>query len=88
MRIPPNYGAAYADGFQRAFAEVARDGGATLVPFFLAPIVEQPGQFQEDGIHPAATAQPAMLDAVWPLLHPVLGGEKGPPAASGRSGRP
>lgn len=86
MRIPPNYGAPYADGFQRTFAEVARGGGATLVPFFLAPIVEQPGQFQEDGIHPSASAQPAMLDAVWPLLHPVLGGEKGRPAASGRGG--
>jgi acyl-CoA thioesterase I len=73
MRIPPNYGAPYADGFQRAFADVARAQGATLVPFFLAPIVADPGQFLDDGIHPAQAAQPALLDAVWPVLHSVLG---------------
>lgn len=88
MRIPPNYGVAYTEGFQKAFAEVARAQGATLVPFFLAPIATDSAQFLDDGIHPAAGAQPALLDAVWPLLHPVLGGGKGSPVASGRGGGP
>jgi acyl-CoA thioesterase-1 len=72
MRIPSNYGAAFADAFYKSFAEVARSQKATLVPFFLAPIVGRPGQFQEDGIHPSAAAQPQMLDAAWPTLKSVL----------------
>jgi acyl-CoA thioesterase-1 len=73
MRIPPNYGAPYADGFQRAFAEVAREQRATLVPFFLEAIATDPAQFLDDGIHPGPAAQPLLLDAVWPVLHSVLG---------------
>jgi acyl-CoA thioesterase-1 len=72
MRIPPNYGATYTDGFRASFAEIARREGATLVPFFLAPIVAEPALFQEDGIHPTAAAEPKLLDAVWPQLQPLL----------------
>lgn len=82
MRMPPNYGAAYTDGFRQSFAEVARVQGATLVPFFLEPIATDPAQFLDDGIHPSRAAQPALLDAVWPVLHSVLG------AASASSARP
>jgi acyl-CoA thioesterase-1 len=28
---------------------------------------------QDDGIHPTAAAQPLMLDAIWPVLKPLLG---------------
>jgi acyl-CoA thioesterase-1 len=73
MRIPPNYGVIYADGFRAAFAAVAKQEGATRVPFFLGPIIEDPKGFQDDGIHPTAAAQPRLLDAVWPLLQPQLG---------------
>ena len=82
MRMPPNYGAAYADGFQQAFATVAREQGATLVPFFLEPIATDERQFLADGIHPAAGAQGLLLDAVWPVLHSVL---VAPPASGERA---
>lgn len=84
MQIPPNYGAAYTAGFQRAFAEVARAQGAPLVPFLLASIATDPQWFQEDGIHPTVAAQPKLLDAVWPVLHSVLSGA----GASARGVRP
>ncbi len=83
MRMPPNYGAAYTAGFRRAFGEVARAQGATVVPFFLEAIAADPGQFLEDGIHPSHAAQPRLLDAVWPVLHSVLGA-----GASARDARP
>lgn len=83
MRMPPNYGQAYTDGFRRAFAEVARAQGATLVPFFLEAIATDPAQFLDDGIHPSQAAQPRLLDAVWPVLHSVLA-----PGASARGARP
>ncbi len=72
MRIPPNYGPRYTEGFQRSFGQLSEDTGATLVPFFLMPIAEDPGAFQDDGIHPTAQAQPRLLDTVWPLLEPLL----------------
>lgn len=71
MRIPPNYGPAYADGFQRSFRAAAR-GRARLVPFFLEKIATDPQWFLDDGIHPSVAAQPLLLDAVWPVLQPVL----------------
>jgi len=84
MQIPPNYGAAYTEGFQRAFGEAARAGPAHLVPFLLGPIATDPQWFQDDGIHPTVAAQPRLLDAVWPVLHSVLGTG----AASGRKASP
>lgn len=83
MRMPPNYGQAYTDGFQRAFTEVARAQDATLVPFFLEAIAADPAQFLDDGIHPSQAAQPRLLDAVWPVLHSVLA-----PGASAGGARP
>ena len=72
MMIPSNYGAAYTAQFTRAFGEVATAGKLPLVPFFLAPIAENKKWFLDDEIHPNAIAQPALLDAVWPTLKPLL----------------
>jgi acyl-CoA thioesterase-1 len=72
MYIPTNYGQDYANGFTRSFADVARDTGAALVPFWLEAIATDPDAFQDDGLHPDADAQPIMLDAVWPTLEALL----------------
>lgn len=72
MRIPPNYGPAYTTEFQAGFTKVASAQKATLVPFFLMPIVSMPEAFQDDGIHPTAEVQPLLLDAVWSHLKPLL----------------
>lgn len=73
MQLPPNYGAAYTGKFQALFEDVARQEKAALVPFMLAGFGERRELFQADGIHPAAAAQPLMLDNVWPVLRPLLG---------------
>jgi len=72
MRIPPNYGAVYTEGFTRTFGQVASERKVGLLPFFLMPLVGVPGAFQDDGIHPSAVSQPKMLEAVWPSLKPLL----------------
>lgn len=74
MRIPPNYGPAYTQEFHDSFAQVARATGAALVPFFLEPIALDEAMFLDDGIHPNAAAQPALLDHIWPALAPLLQG--------------
>jgi acyl-CoA thioesterase-1 len=72
MRLPPNYGAEYVDGFQAVYADVARQHQVALVPFLLEGFAEKRQLFQHDGIHPKLEAQPLMLDNVWPVLQPVL----------------
>ncbi len=72
MRIPSNYGPAYADGFFESFRLVARQHKAPLVPFFLTSLLDQPGMFQDDGIHPTVEAQARLLDAAWPTLEALL----------------
>lgn len=72
MRIPPNYGPDYTQKFQGAYTDLAREYRLPLVPFFMEKVVRTPSLMQADGIHPAASAQPLLLDTIWPVLDPVL----------------
>jgi acyl-CoA thioesterase-1 len=72
VRLPPNYGAAYTDGFQAVFRAAAESDGVPLVPRLLAGIAEDRVLMQPDGLHPTAEAQPRILDNVWTQLDPLL----------------
>ena len=72
MRIPPNYGADYADGFERVYRGLAAHFDVALLPFLLEPIAVDRGNFQDDNLHPVADAQPALRDHVWEALAPLL----------------
>jgi len=72
MRIPPNYGQDYTERFFGLYAKLAQEYRAALVPFFLDKVITHPDWFQDDRIHPNATAQPTLLDNVWPQLKPLL----------------
>jgi acyl-CoA thioesterase-1 len=74
MRIPPNYGPAYTRGFHELYEELARQHRLPFVPFFLDGIALDDSLMLEDGLHPNATAQPRLLDQVWPQLAPLLPG--------------
>lgn len=72
MKIPPNYGARYSEGFEQVFRDLARQHRLAFEPFFLSKIVLEPGMIQADGLHPTAKAQPMMLETMWPALRPLL----------------
>lgn len=72
MRLPPNYGAAYTEKFQKVYAEVAASRKLPLVPFLFDGFADKRGYFQSDGLHPAAEAQPVILEIVWKELRPML----------------
>ena len=72
MRLPPNYGSQYTDAFARAYTTVAKQEKLPLLPFLLEPIAADRGNFQPDGLHPVASAQPRILDHVWTALGPLL----------------
>lgn len=72
MRMPPNYGAEYADQFHALYGELAQKYGTPLVDFFLDGVALENDLMQADGIHPTAAAQPKLLDNLWPALRKVL----------------
>lgn len=76
MQMPPNYGKAYTRAFAAVYPKVAAAEQVPLVPFFLEPVALVDGAMQQDGIHPTAKAQPALLDHVWPCLEAILTGNE------------
>ncbi len=72
MRMPPNLGRAYTEGFEANFREVAKAEGVALLPFLLEPVAADRANFQADNLHPTAEVQPQLLDHVWKALEPLL----------------
>ena len=72
MRMPPNLGPDYTQGFERTYRELAGFFDIELLPFLLEPIAADRGNFMDDNLHPTAGAQPAIRDHVWPALAPLL----------------
>lgn len=54
MLAPPNLGPGYKAEFEPIYPALARQYGARLVPFFLAPVIGKPDLVQPDHIHPNA----------------------------------
>jgi len=72
IRMPPNYGPEYTQGFERNYIDLAKTRSVALLPFLLAPIATQRSAFQADNLHPVAAVQPKLRDHVWPALLPLL----------------
>ncbi|OMH39218.1 arylesterase [Motiliproteus sp. MSK22-1] len=72
MRIPPNYGRRYAEGFFQTYARVAQRHQVSYYPFFLEGVGGIPELMQADGIHPNDKAQDQLLDNIWPQLESLL----------------
>lgn len=72
MRLPPNYGPDYTQGFERTFRELAQQQKTAFLPFLLQPIALDDRAFQADRLHPVAAAQPKLRDHVWSALVPLL----------------
>ena len=72
MKIPPNYGPDYADGFAALYPRIASDLKVPLVPFLLTGVGGEARLNQADGIHPTAEGQEKVADNVLPYLSPLL----------------
>ncbi len=51
---------------------MAAEKKVPLVPFLMDGFADRPELFLPDGIHPAAEAQPRIVDTVWAGLRPLL----------------
>jgi acyl-CoA thioesterase-1 len=83
VRLPPNYGPAYTERFQRLFATVSERTGVALVPRLLEGVADDLALMQADGLHPTVEAQPLILETVWPVLAPLLDAAQGGQSARG-----
>lgn len=72
MLLPPNYGERYTEPFKNIYPAVAEELNVALVPFFLDRVATDQRLMQDDGLHPNKTAQPYLLENVWPYLQPML----------------
>lgn len=70
--IPPNFGAAYRERLRAIYVDLAEKHDAAVLPFFLDGVALTEGMMQADGIHPTASAQPQLLDNLWPVLAQAL----------------
>ena len=72
MEAPPNLGPEYTREFHAMFGDLAREHGATLVPFLLQGVAGIPRLNQADGIHPNDEGERIVTENVWRSLEPVL----------------
>ncbi len=73
IRMPPNFGPVFDEKFRSIYTELAKKYNTGLVPFMMEGFAQKADLFQGDGIHPLASAQPMILNNIWPALKPLLG---------------
>ena len=72
MRMPPNLGRDYTQGFERNFSELAKLLQDRTPAFPAGADRADRGAFQADNLHPSPRAQPKLRDHVWKSLAPLL----------------
>lgn len=68
MEAPPNLGQAYTTAFHNMYGELAREKGASLIPFLLSGVAGIPALNQADGVHPNAKGERIVANNVWHAL--------------------
>lgn len=72
MKVPPNYGPAYAKAFESTYKKLAREQKIYLIPFLLEGVAAKPELNLPDGIHPNPDGHKIIAETVWKHLEPLL----------------
>ena len=72
MKIPPNYGLKYTRDFKEVYETLAKQYKLPLVPFLLDGVAGKHELNQDDGLHPLAVAEPAVLNNVWDVVEDTI----------------
>ena len=72
MRAPGNWGKAYAAKFDPIFADIAREHGARLYPFFLDGVALRPDLNLPDGMHPNDKGIAVIVKRILPHVEKLL----------------
>ncbi len=68
MKIPPNYGTAYSQAFEKNYSIVSQQYKVKLMPFFLTGVAGNKNLMQSDLVHPNAKAQSILLNNAYPYI--------------------
>ena len=72
MKIPPNYGKAYSQAFEKSYSNVSQQYKIKLLPFFLEGIAGHKNLMQSDLVHPNAKAQTILLNNAYSYIKGAL----------------
>ena len=72
MKIPPNYGTAYSQAFEKNYTIVSQRYKVKLMPFFLTGVAGNKNLMQSDLVHPNAKAQSILLNNAYPYIKGAL----------------
>lgn len=72
IRIPPNYGARYANAFQQIFPDTAEELDAPYLDLFMESFLSDESLMQADGIHPTEAAQSLIADHIGAFVDELL----------------
>ena len=72
MKLPPNYGKDYTDGFESLYRALAKQYRLILIPFFLDGVAGSSSLNQADGIHPTGEGYRIIVERIFPTLEPLL----------------
>ena len=70
---PPNLGRRYTTLFRESYSQLANGDTVVAIPFIVETIFLSSELMQSDRTHPNASAQPLLLDVVWPTLNGLIG---------------
>ena len=79
LQAPPNAGPQFQQQFDRIYADLAKQHGATLVPFVTAQVFTDPKLIQADHVHPTAEGVAKLVDVTEEAIAQTLPA----PAAAG-----
>ena len=72
MKLPPNYGQDYTEGFEALYQTLATQYHLTRIPFFLDGVAGSSSLNQADGIHPTGEGYRLIVEKIFPTLEPLL----------------
>ncbi len=72
MKLPPNYGQDYRNGFEAIYPVLAKQYRLLLIPFFLEGVAASSVLNQADGIHPTKAGYRIIVEQVLKTLSPVI----------------
>ncbi|MXO74248.1 arylesterase [Altererythrobacter aerius] len=78
LQAPPNYGATWQNQFDALYPALAKEHGATLVPFVTQAVFANPALLQADRVHPTAKGVEALVSATSDAVAEALPQPDGP----------
>jgi acyl-CoA thioesterase I len=81
MKVPPNYGKEFTEGFEALYRDLAREHSVALVPFLLEGIGGEKEMNLDDGIHPNERGHQKIAETIFPHLLKLVKKVGHPPAA-------